>query len=210
MACSVIRVDWSKLIFLELNVKKTKEMIFDFRTKNKHVPDLLKIEEENVERVSQSKYLGFMIDDQLKGSVNTDMVARKCNQRLHFVRILRNLRVDKVIISLFYKSTLESVLSFSITAWYGKLTCKDKNKLGRIVKKAGKQGAETISLDNLYQTGTMKQVDRIMKDITHPLHNCYTHLRSGGRLALPMQRTDRYRKSFVPKSILLFNHLSSL
>lgn len=85
------------------------EMIFDFRTKNKHVPDLLKIEEENVERVSQHKYLGFMIDDQLKGSVNTDMVARKCNQRLHFVRILSNLRVDKVIISLFFKSTLESV-----------------------------------------------------------------------------------------------------
>ena len=127
-------VDWSKQNFLELNVKKTKEIIFDFRTNNKHIPDLLIIEEENVERVNQYKYLGFMIDDQLKGSVNTDMVSRKCNQRLHFVRILRNLHVDKMIISLCYKTILESVLNFTITAWYGKLTCKDKNRLGRIVK----------------------------------------------------------------------------
>ena len=106
-----------------------------------------------------------------------------------------------------YKSVLESVLNFSITAWYGKLTCKDKNKLGSIVKKAGKLGAETISLDQLYQIGTMEQVSRIMKDVTHPLHNFYTYLRSGRRLALPMQCTDRYRKSFVPKSISLFNHI---
>ena len=203
-------VDWSKQNFLELNVKKTKEMIFDFRAKNKHVPELLTIEEENVERVNQYKYLGFMIDDQLKGSANTDMVSRKCNQRLHFVRILRNLQVDKTFISLFYKSILESVLYFSITAWYGRLTCKDKNKVGKIVKKAGKLGAETTSLDKLYQTCTIKQVNRIMKDATHPLHNCYRYLKSGRRLALPMQRTDRYRKSFVPRSILLFNHLSSL
>ena len=203
-------IEWSKLNFLELNVKKTKEMIFDFRIKNKTVPDLITIEEESVERVRQYKYLGIVIDDELKGSFNTEMVKKKCNQRLHFLRVLNNIRVDKKIISLFYKSTLESVLNFSITAWYGKLTCKDKNTLVRIVKKAKKLGAETTPLDKLYQAGTVKQIEKIMKDETHPLYNCYVFLRSGRRLALPMQRTDRYRKSFVPKSILLYNHLSTL
>lgn len=201
-------VEWSKLNFLELNVKKTKEMIIDFRNKNKNVPDLITVEEEIVERVKHYKYLGFWIDDELKGSYNTEMVSKKCNQRLHFLRILNNLHVEKVIISLFYKSAVESIINFSLTAWYGKLTYRDKNKLGRIVKKSSKLGAQTIALDKLYQTGTIKQVEKIMKDETHPLHNCYTYLRSGTRLALPIQRTERYRKSFVPKSILLFNHLS--
>ena len=199
-------VEWCKINYLELNVKKTKEMIIDFRKKNISIPDTIKIGDENIERVNQYKYLGYMIDDQLKGSCNTDMVTKKCNQRLHFLRILNNLHIDKVIISLFYKSTLESIINFSITAWYGKLSCKYKNKLGRIVKKAKKLGAETKAIDELYQEGVMKQVGKIMHDSNHPLHSQYVFLRSGRRLALPIQRTDRFRKSFVPKSILIFNH----
>ena len=86
------------------------------------------------------------------------MVTQKCNQRLHFLRILNNVNVDKGIISPFYKSTVESIIHFSITVWYGKLTCKDKNKLGKIVKKANKLGAETKAIDRLYQEGVMKQI----------------------------------------------------
>ena len=135
------------------------------------------------------------------------MVTKKCNQRLHFLRILNNVQVNKGIISLFYKSTVESIINFSNTAWYGKLTCKDKNKLGRIVKKTNKLGAETKAIDSLYQEGVMKQVENIMKDAHHTLHSQYVFLRWGKRQVLPTQRTDMYRKSFVPKSILFFNHL---
>ena len=205
-----IFVEWCKLNYLELNVKKTKEMIIDFRKKNICIPDTIIIGDENIERVNEYKYLGFMIDNQLKGSCNTDMVTKKCNQRLHFLRILNNMHVDKVIISLFYKSTLESIINFSITAWYGRLSCKCKNRLGRIVKKAKKLRAETKVIDELYQEGVIKQVDKIMNDASHPLHSQYVFLRSGRRLALPTQRTDRYRKSFIPKSILLFNHLRTV
>ena len=72
-------VDWCRSDFLELNIKKTKEMIIDYRTKNHRVPDPIIIDAETVERVEEYKYLGFMIDNQLK---------------------------DKNIISLFYKSTI--------------------------------------------------------------------------------------------------------
>ena len=105
-------VDWSQRNFLKLNVKKTKEMIIDFRTTNRHVPDPLIINNEPIERVHTYKYLGMIIDDQLKGDANTDMVYKKCNQRLHFARVLRNMHVDTSILNLFYKSTLESILCF--------------------------------------------------------------------------------------------------
>lgn len=83
--------------FCLLIVKKTKEMIIDFRSKNRNVPDLVTIEDENVERVSHYKYLGFLIDDDLKSSFNTEMMLKKCN-RLHFLCILNNLHVEKVLL----------------------------------------------------------------------------------------------------------------
>ena len=200
-------VEWSHRNFLKLNVKKTKEMIIDFRTAKRHVPDPIIIDNEPIERVSKYKYLGFIIDDKLKGDANTDMVYKKCNQRLHFARVLRNLHVDATILNLFYKSTLESILCFSISTWYGKLVGQDKRKLGKIVRKARKLGITTTPLEELYQKYVMKQVGKIMQDNGHPLNSYYVFLRSGRRLDQGRQRTNRYKKSFVPKSITLYNRI---
>lgn len=99
------------------------------------MPDPLVIANEQVERVHEYKYLGVIIDDKLTGSSNTTkLYKKKCKQRIHFLRILKNIHIDQSILSLFYKSVIESILSFAITVWYGSLTCKDRNKLKRIVK----------------------------------------------------------------------------
>ncbi len=42
------------------------------------------------------------------------------------------------MMSLFYKQFIESVLSFCIVAWYGNLSLSNKNRLGSLVKVAGK------------------------------------------------------------------------
>ena len=202
-------VEWCKDNYLDLNGKKTKEMIIDFRTSKKLVPDQIKLGTEYVDRVCEYKYLGIVIDDKLRGSINNQLVYKKCNQGLHFLRVLRNLRVDNTILTLFYRSVIESVLCFSITVWYGRLTNKDKRKLNKIVKMAMKLGAQSTPLDELYNSCVIKQVDKVMKDVNHPLHKNYTFLRSGRRLSVPICSKDRFRHSFVPKSIKLFNHLSS-
>ena len=57
---------WCNNNFLDLNVKKTKEMIFDFHSKlTPHVPTV--INNSEVEVVATYKYLGTVIDDKLKG-----------------------------------------------------------------------------------------------------------------------------------------------
>ena len=201
-------VNWCNNNFLSLNVKKTKEMVIDFRV-NKYVPDPIVIASEQVERVKEYKYLGMIIDDKLSGSPNSDKVYKTCQQRIHFLRILGNIRVDKGILSMFYKSVVESILSFSITVWYGKLSWKDKNKMKRIVKKEGKLKSSTVPLEELYNCNVMKQVHKIMNDVDHPLNCQYTFLRSGKRLALPMQHTSRFKNTFVPKSIKLYNYFLS-
>ena len=197
--------EWCQSNYLNLNVKKTKEMIFDFR-KNKCLPENIVINNEPVERVTQYKYLGVVIDNQLTGTQNTDMVYKKGQQRLHFMRVLNNLQINNNILDLFYKSVIESVLGFSIAIWYGKLKVKDKGKLNKIVRTARKLKAKVDSLDGLYNKNVIQMVKKIMADEQHPLYSNYVFLRSGKRLAVPKQHTDRFKKSFVPTSVKIFNN----
>ena len=67
-------VTYCKINFLELNVKKTKEMIIDFR-KSKALPDPIIINDHTVERVRTYKYLGVMLNNDLSWSSNTDYIV---------------------------------------------------------------------------------------------------------------------------------------
>ena len=58
-------VGWCEKNFLMLNVKKTKEMIIDFRI-TKNPMRQLEINDESVETVGSYKYLGFTIDKRIK------------------------------------------------------------------------------------------------------------------------------------------------
>ena len=55
---------WCSDNFLNLNVKKTKEVIFDFRRKKDDLVNV-KINGNDVEIVSSYKYLGVVIDNRL-------------------------------------------------------------------------------------------------------------------------------------------------
>ena len=103
-------VEWCTENYLVLNVRKTKRIIIDFRKKKFiNVLDIISIDEEPVEWLKQYKHLGIVIDEGLIGKANTNLVIKKCNQRLHFIRILNNVHVDEKIISMFYISTLEAI-----------------------------------------------------------------------------------------------------
>ena len=75
-------VTYCKINFLELNVKKTKEMIINFR-KSKALPDPIIINDHTVERVRTYKYLGVMLNNDLSWSSNTDYIISKLNSRLY-------------------------------------------------------------------------------------------------------------------------------
>lgn len=63
---------------------------------------------------------GIVLDDQRKGNSNTELVIKTSNQRLIFLRILDNICVQREILTLFHRSTIESIICFSVI----KLTCK--------------------------------------------------------------------------------------
>ena len=65
-------------------------------------------------------------------------ICKKGQPRLFCLRKMAKFNVSKTIMRLFYKSYIESVLSFSIICWYGNLNVKDKAVLAKIVKVSGK------------------------------------------------------------------------
>ena len=63
-------------------MKKTKEMLIDFRGKPCVVPDLF-IEGMKVERVDGYKYFGTVLDNTLTFTPNTDFIRKKCQQMMY-------------------------------------------------------------------------------------------------------------------------------
>ena len=108
--------EWCEMNYLMLNVSKTKELVIDFRHKPSYLPDLV-IKGEKVERVSQYKYLGTVLDSKLNFDQNTALIQKKCHSRMYLLQKLRNLNVNPSVLQMFYRAFIESVLTFSF--WDG-------------------------------------------------------------------------------------------
>ena len=55
---------------------------------------------------------------------------------MFFLRQLKKFRVNKTILTQFYQAAIESVLTFSITVWFGSASIHNKNMHEGIVKTA--------------------------------------------------------------------------
>ena len=118
-------VSWCDNNCLELNPKKTKEMHIDFR-KTATTPAPLTIKGEDIEIVPSYKYLGVIIDNQLKWTENTTALKKKAAQRLYFLRKLRSFSVEKKIQELFYNSVVQSAISYCLACTFGNLSAENK------------------------------------------------------------------------------------
>jgi hypothetical protein len=83
--------------------------------------------------VENYKYLGTMIENTLTFECNSDMLWKKGQQHFYCLRKLAKFQVDRTLITLFYKSYIESVLTLSLICWYGNLGVKANNALARIL-----------------------------------------------------------------------------
>ena len=156
--------------------------------------------------VDKYKYLGTVIDNKLGWEDNTDAINSKAQQRLFFLRKLNHFQVDNKILSLFYRSFIESVLAFSLVCWFKNANVKSRNKLSRIVNICSKiTGVQQASLSELYDRQVLRKTATILRNPQHPLFDEYEFLPSGRRLRVPRLRTNRAKHSFIPQSITAIN-----
>ena len=198
-------VSWSSQNNLELNVSKTKEMVIDFR-KNKPVPEPLVINGTSIEIVDCFKFLGTTISNDLKWHRNTVNVTKRAQQRLYFLRRLKKFGISKDVMIQFYRAVIESLLTFSITIWFGSLSQQEKAQLNKVVTTASRIiGTGLPSLENIYRQRMANRASHIIDDSTHPAHNLFQLLPSGRRYRSFKVNTTRFRDSFYPRAVQILS-----
>ena len=196
---------WCSENNLVLNTAKTKEMIIDYR-KKKTVMQPLSINGVCVETVSSFRFLGVEIEDNLTWSVNTTTIIKKAQQRLYFLRVLRNHHLTQQLLVSFYRCCIESILTYCMCVWFSSCTAANKKALQRVVTTAQKIiSCPLPSLEELYNTRCLRKAQKIIKDPSHPGHSLFELLPSGRRFRTLKTRTNRLKNSFYAKAITSLN-----
>ena len=124
----------------------------------------------------------FVRTHNLKWDYNITTITKKAQQRLYFLRQLRKYRVKQRLLLRFYFAIIQSIITSSITVWYGSADQHSKAKLQRIINKAAKIiGHDLPTLDSIYTSRTITRATKIIKDPSHPAHCLFQPLPSGKR-----------------------------
>ena len=146
------------------------------------------------------------MDTRLSFQTHSDTTYNKALQRLHLLRKLRHFNVSRKILTMVYRSLIESILTFNIISWYNLLTSKQKTKLSRITAQASKIiGSPQTPLSHLYERSVITKAILITEEPSHPLHSSFTLLPSGRRYKVPSARKSIYKKSFIPSAVTALN-----
>ena len=120
---------------MELNLKKCKEMLLDFRKNKTFIPSLI-INDTTLERVSSFKLLGLWIDDNLKWQTNTDYIIRKASKRLFLLKVLKKYGASVNDMRRFYISAIRPILEYGAQVWHGGLTNAQSECIEKVQKRA--------------------------------------------------------------------------
>ena len=122
---------------MELNLSKTKIMIFNF-TKDYQFTTNLKLSGNDIEVVDKCKLLGTIITSDLKWSENTKELVRKANARMRILHKVAQYNAPKDDLVQIYKIYIRSILEQSCQVWHSSLTEQDTEDLERVQKSAVK------------------------------------------------------------------------
>lgn len=116
---------WSKSNHLQLNISKTKLV---FEMKKPHLQPV-SIQRVNVELVKTYKYLGLQVDNSLDWTPNMDILHRKTQSRLYFLRRLGSFNICKKLLLVFYQTVVASVIFYAVVCWGGNRKKRDRAQL---------------------------------------------------------------------------------
>ena len=149
-----------------------------------------------VEQVSRTEFLGVNITEELSRRNNTSSLAKKAQQRLHFVRKLKRAGAPSPIMHSFYRGAMENILTSCITVWFRSCAASNRKTLQRII------GASLPSLLDIYNTRLTCRARSIVGDPFHPSNCLFTLLPSGRRFHSLRSNTTRLKNSFLHQAEL--------
>ena len=120
--------------------------------------------------MGEYKHLGSINDCKLDWSLNALALLKKGNQRLYFMKKQKSFSVCPKLLELFYRSTVESTVTFNSLCHFGSLKEQDKARLSKITKTATRLiGRPVPHLQAHFEAKAVKRLEAIHRDPTHPL-----------------------------------------
>ena len=119
---------------MNINVKKTKEMLLGQVTKNP--PPLTDFGSVSVDRVSSFKLLGGIIMDNLSWDDHVSAVCLKAGKRLHLLKLLRRSSVMTNDLLQFCTAVNRAVIECACPVWPSGLTADQRKSLESVQRRA--------------------------------------------------------------------------
>ena len=126
------------------------------------------------------------------------------------MRKLKSFGVNSDMLVTFYNAVICRIIMFGSVCWGGNISKLDRGRLEKIVrkKKAGHVvGKPLNSFKTLHEKRLYRKLMQILNNPTHPLKHYFDSRRSNrsGRFLLTRTNTNRYKASFFPSALSVFN-----
>ena len=109
--------EWLEINKLSLNVTKTKFMVFHTQHKHRAIkPPVPKINNTNIEKVEQFKFLGLTLDSNLNWKKHSDNITNKWSQIIGILNRLEQILPQNIKIML-YNALLLPHINYCLVTW---------------------------------------------------------------------------------------------
>ena len=196
---------------------------------NRHSILNLKINDNDIVQVDKFKYLGIVIDCELKWNVHTDELCKKVGKMISFLGRLRNY-VNETVLKLVYNAAIMPHFDYGDVLWHSgtksqvDMFQKLQNRAGRIILKYKLSEHKPISEIHdilnweMLENRQVRHSYTLMYKIFHDLALVYLKekfivkttnyaLRSTN-LVLPTPKTQNCKRTFLYRGSKLYNGLS--
>ena len=156
--------DWLKLNRLNLNLNKTKAMVFHTNRRTVEPPKIY-IDDHEIDYVGNFNYLGIILDKHLSWDEHTNMIRNKITKLSGILNKLKHL-LPQLTLKTLYNTLVSAYLNYGILVWGSKSTKLEKiqKKLIRIINCA-KYNSHT---DPLFKKMSLLKVSdiRVLRELT--------------------------------------------
>ena len=214
-------IDWSKQNSMKINATKTKDMLISFAKETPKVSNVI-VDGEEIERVSECKLLGVILNNRLSWHDHIESMMKKANTRLHFMFQLKRTKLPADEIIKVYVTLVRPLLEYACQVWHAGLTDQQSNEIESVQERVLKMvypqstyhgaliqsGLPTLSLrrdhacKNLFTA--MQESDHKLHHLLPPKRSSRYSSRNGKLYALPPTKTNRFKDSFIPYCVYNF------
>ena len=215
---------WTEQKKMKLNSKKTKNQIFNFSKKYQFSTNI-KIRDNEIETISDTKLLGTMITSNLSWNKNTRNLITESNKRMQFLHRAKKFTNNVSDLKKIYMLQVRSKLDQSAVVWHSSITKKNSGDLERVQKSAlkvilgekydnYKDALKLIGLDSLEERRENLCLKFAKQCLRHdklkglfPRNKRRHHMdkRNCEKYKVKKAKTERYRKSAIPSMQRLLN-----